>query len=74
MKHLRRSGLALLVTLVVLAPALLFRPHARLVSPPARYRLRADRTSEPTWLIPHWNTPARGSSLPSPAWLERGRG
>ncbi len=36
--------------------------------------LRADRTSGLTWLIPHWNAPAHGSGLPSPASLERGRG
>ncbi len=67
---LRRQPVAVRVTARAGAPLEL---EWRLLPPPAR-GLRADRTSEPTWLVPHWNAPAHGSGLPSPAKLERGRG
>ncbi len=42
--------------------ALSWEGCAILTPPPGS---RADRTSEPTWLIPHWNAPALGSDLPA---------
>ncbi len=35
------------------------------LAPPVLSTLRADRTSAPTRLVPHWNAPARGAGLPA---------